>query len=243
MVFLQLRGAASCGLVKIIFSYGLFTLFSAQVLGLAISKPILDDLATTNRYPAINARADDIGSIIARDGPTLADIPSLDQLRQAVKAQSKFLASLINVDPDDLTTIFYTSNPLPIDEIECFANKFIGEGKFIYFENAISEDDAHKFELSLLGNAQAKDLYQKQLSRVIAEQADGEVMLLIPPGVEPSPQSTWTLYEFPALQHDNRNNVEVYRVDVTGSTEAELIWETENGPTLPPPLDTLPPGN
>ena len=62
------------------------------------------------------------------------------------------------------------------------------------------------------------DLWGKRASWAWAELAEGDTYIAIPAGKDPAPNSTWTFYEYPALQRNSGIN-HVIRVDLsTGAT-------------------------
>lgn len=76
------------------------------------------------------------------------------------------------------------------------------------------------------------DLWGKRASWAWAELAEGDTYLAIPEGVDAAADSTWTLYEYPALQrNDNINHI--IRVD-PNTAATSTIWTQGTDPTDTP---------
>ena len=76
------------------------------------------------------------------------------------------------------------------------------------------------------------DLWGKRASWGWAELAEGDTYIAIPTGVTPADDSTWALYEYPALQRNNKVD-HIIRVD-PNTAATTTIWTQGTDPTDTP---------
>ena len=177
----------------------------------------------------LHARSPNKAALARRTVPTYetilhAVIDQTDDLRDEVATGKK------------LATVFYTKLPTGITGAEEWCEKNLGAKNFATYNQAVSAVNMRKFRQATTTSTEVESM-QKLVSRALAETAEDEIILLIPHGVEWDPKSTWQLYEFPGIQHNNENRaVVVVRIDPTTNARQE-IWKHGMTPTLPKPLD------
>jgi hypothetical protein len=156
-------------------------------------------------------------------------VPPYIDIFDAVSNRAEDLAVAAGTEP---TTIFYTGLQDSQVKAICWAraNPSIANKNFIAFFNSLRVADDMDCLNQAAGILADINHMQQLISRAMGQTADGIVFPLIPQGVQPHPQSTWMLYDFPAIQHDNVFALEVVRVDpATGSTQR--IWQRGDTPT------------
>lgn len=195
----------------------LISIFIHHSLALSINHIKLD---STHNVPAFPKRA----------------VPDYADIQELVVNQAEKLSA--NPENDGgLTTVFYTQLDTGINGAECWGKTNKGEGNYLTFNNAVAAANTRTLLMGAGDDKSQVQTIQKLVSRALAENAEGEIILLIDDGKQPAATSTWMLYEFPAIQHDNELFTEVVRIDPkTGSKET--IWTQGQEVDLPKPLDS-----